>query len=491
MHFIFVKIVIYYVKRANNFAYKYLGVYFMKNKLKLATLVMCMMIPLSCLLTACDNHEHIMDSTWTNDSNYHWHACTKDGCDEKSNCAEHTFGDWIVDEDATFTQEGSKHRKCSVCYHYQYETVPILSSEGLSFTLNEDGESYSFSGLGTCTDNIIYIPSMYEGKPVTEIAKGPYSVDNNQAEASVKRIIMPNTITKINKYAFKAYTNLEHVTFSNNLSSIGEDAFSSGSKFKSLILPGSLISIPHRSFAGMSSLEELVISQGTKVIESAAFMNCSKLKKVTLPDGLETIQTSAFKSCVALESITLPSGLKTIKDNAFAYTGLKSVVVPDSVTTLEFNAFMHSKQLESVHLGKGVTSYPEQGYFSECIKLSSITVSEDNTALKSIDGNLYSKDGETLLCYAEGKEAKTFVVPSHVKTLAKKSFNYCINLTQIIIPKTVTKICSGACSDWNTTKTICYYGSESEWNQIVEDEWFSTLAGGYKIMNFDYTGESA
>lgn len=464
----------------------------MKNKLKLATLVMCMMIPLSCLLTACDNHEHIMDSAWTNDSNYHWHACTKDGCDEKSNCAEHTFGDWIVDKEATKLEVGQKHRKCSTCYYYDYDIVPISDSEGLEFTLNADGESYSFSGLGTCKDDIIIIPSTFEGKPVTEIAEGPNFIGSgNHPEFLVKSIIMPNTITKINKYAFIKYKNLEHVTFSNNLSLIGEDAFSSGSKFKSLILPGSLISIPHGSFGSMNLLEELVISQGTKVIESSAFAYCSKLKKVTLPDGLETIGTSAFKSCTALESITLPDGLKTIKDNAFAYTGLKSIVVPDSVTTLEFNAFMHSKQLESAHLGKGVTSYAEQGYFSECIKLSSITVSEDNTALKSIDGNLYSKDGETLICYAEGKDAETFVVPGNVKTLAKRSFNYCINLTKIVIPKSVTKICSGACSDWNTTKTICYYGSESEWNQIAEEGWFDTMAGGNKTMVFNYTGESA
>ncbi|MGM9632670.1 MAG: hypothetical protein ACI3XL_06240 [Eubacteriales bacterium] len=48
-------------------------------------------------------------------------------------------------------------------------TPQIKESVGLEFTLNDDGATYSVTGLGTCADTDIVIPKAYEGKPVTGI----------------------------------------------------------------------------------------------------------------------------------------------------------------------------------------------------------------------------------------------------------------------------------------------------------------------------------
>ena len=48
-------------------------------------------------------------------------------------------------------------------------------TEGLEFTLVEDGESYKVC-IGTAMDSHIVIPSSYEGKPVTTI--GEYAFAN-------------------------------------------------------------------------------------------------------------------------------------------------------------------------------------------------------------------------------------------------------------------------------------------------------------------------
>ena len=72
-------------------------------------------------------------------------------------------------------------------------------------------------------------------------------------------------------------------------------------------------------------------------------------------------------------------------------------------------------------------------------KVENITVSEANAVYKSIDGNLYSKDGKTLLKYAPGKTAESFEIPSTVTTVAEKAFdNYSIK--NIFIPESVTNI---------------------------------------------------
>lgn len=65
-------------------------------------------------LTACD-HDHEYASTWANDQTHHWHECKVDDCDAISDKAEHTASDWIIDQQESYTTEGSKHKECIVC----------------------------------------------------------------------------------------------------------------------------------------------------------------------------------------------------------------------------------------------------------------------------------------------------------------------------------------------------------------------------------------
>ena len=43
------------------------------------------------------------------------------------------------------------------------------ASEGLSFELNDSKTGYIVTGIGTCKDTNIIIPSVYKGLPVTSI----------------------------------------------------------------------------------------------------------------------------------------------------------------------------------------------------------------------------------------------------------------------------------------------------------------------------------
>ncbi|MBR2904003.1 MAG: leucine-rich repeat domain-containing protein [Clostridia bacterium] len=72
--------------------------------------------------------------------------------------------------------------------------------------------------------------------------------------------------------------------------------------------------------------------------------------------------------------------------------------------------------------------------------MTSIEVDENNTAYKSIDGNLYTKDGKTLLQYAIGKTATTFIVSDAVTSIGSYAFEDCDGLTSVTIGKSVTSI---------------------------------------------------
>ncbi len=129
----------------------------------------------------------------------------------------------------------------------------------------------------------------------------------------------------------------------------------------------------------------------------------------------------------------------TIRGGAFEKRGLTNVVIPDSVTEIGWAAFCNCPSLTSVTIGNGVTTIGKEA-FSSCYSLTSITVDTDNETYTSIDGNLYNKEGTTLIQYAIGKPAKEFTIPDSVTTIGEEAFWFCESLTSIEIPDSVTTI---------------------------------------------------
>ncbi|MCL2675702.1 MAG: DUF4815 domain-containing protein [Firmicutes bacterium] len=76
---------------------------------------------------AGENHTHSYGTAWKSDATGHWHECS---CGDKSGFAEHTAGGWIVDVAATDTEEGSRHRECTVCGYVTTEVIPVGGGNG-------------------------------------------------------------------------------------------------------------------------------------------------------------------------------------------------------------------------------------------------------------------------------------------------------------------------------------------------------------------------
>lgn len=84
------------------------------------------------------------------------------------------------------------------------------TSDKLEYIANEDGITYSVSGIGGCTDDNIVIPSVIGNKLITGICDG----------------------------AFKNCTNIKSVTFSSNIAKIGAEAFSGCTSLKTIYFDG-------------------------------------------------------------------------------------------------------------------------------------------------------------------------------------------------------------------------------------------------------------
>ena len=127
-----------------------------------------------------------------------------------------------------------------------------------------------------------------------------------------------------------------------------------------------------------------------------------------------------------------------IEGNAFYNCdNITSITISDSVTEIG-NAIYSCDKLTTVRIGSSVK---KMGYtaLSFCPSLTDITVSEDNPTYKSVDGNVYSKDGSTFYKYATGKGEKSLSLPNGVRIIGDYAFAGG-SLESIIIPKGVTHI---------------------------------------------------
>ena len=103
-----------------------------------------------------------------------------------------------------------------------------------------------------------------------------------------------------------------------------------------------------------------------------------------------------------------------IADGAFLTGYWESINIPESIMFIGHNAF-------------------------RLILGAQIKVAEDNAKFKLIDGNLYSKDGKTLIKHIPKETETTFVIPNDVSIIREYAL-YDSGLTNIEIPNGVTSI---------------------------------------------------
>ena len=141
----------------------------------------------------------------------------------------------------------------------------------------------------------------------------------------------------------------------------------------------------------------------------------------TVTDGdvtysVTSIDGYSFEGCSGLTSVTIPTSVTSIGNDAFCgCSGLTSVTIPPSVTSI------------GVYV------------FSDCSGLTEINVSASNTKYQSIDGILYNKAGDILICCPEGKKGSV-TVPASVTSFGDYAFYDCSGLTSVTIPTSVTSI---------------------------------------------------
>ena len=104
-------------------------------------------------------------SDWITDENNHWKICTVCNAVIEDETA-HTFGNWVIDENATEATEGSRHRECIICGRINRETIPAL---GHTHSFDREVTEHEYlKSAATCTVSAVYYKSCNCGEKGTE-----------------------------------------------------------------------------------------------------------------------------------------------------------------------------------------------------------------------------------------------------------------------------------------------------------------------------------
>jgi hypothetical protein len=183
-------------------------------------------------------------------------------------------------------------------------TEPKYKDEnGIGYNADKEGKLTISTFKGSKTD--IKIPSKYKGKKVTTVGRSSFKM------AKIKSVTVPDTVTKIDDYAFAFSRELEKVVLPDSVKSIGTNAFAGCIKLKEIKLPKKLKTLGMYSFDA-SGLREITIPKSVKKVDEYAFAECKYLKSAKFNSADTKIADTAFNRSIDV-IITAPKNSKAIK----------------------------------------------------------------------------------------------------------------------------------------------------------------------------------
>lgn len=243
----------------------------------------------------------------------------------------------------------------------------------------------------------------------------------------------------------------------------------------SVVVNEGVTTIGNNAFYWCKSQKTVDLPKTITQIGHWAFGSCSGLAEIVLPTGLSEIEYGAFYGCTSMKQITLPAGLKKIGSNTFNGSGMQSLSIPVSVTDIDNGGGLYSKNLKTVYY---------KGTYAQWLNIKCDTTKlyentkilyRDNLRDEGTSGTItwkLSMEGEltvsgsgevpALFEYDFKQQIKTITIeegitaigewafsncnavrvtlPGTLKSIERRAFYSCKNLTHISLPESVTKI---------------------------------------------------
>lgn len=396
----------------------------------------------------------------------------------------------------------------------------------LAYVLDEEAGTYTITGMGKETGNVLKIPATIDDVPVTKIADEAFAGKSN-----ITAVTIPDGITEIGKNAFSSCSGIKSITIPGTVVEMGTGVFHSCSGLLNVVFGEGMTSIPNSMFYGCVQLSRVIIPNNITIIGERAFQGCVSLKNVEMGSGVKTISFGAFYNCTGLEEITVGESVETIGNDVFrSCDSLRKVTIPNSVrfigtsllqgcSSLEIlsvpfiGAFRYDDppafllegddntdsgntdedltddndntddEEEETHreLGETIdlsepTTYAFFGYFFGALSnqdtrrylgpLFNPTYDVDTLGIGKVSviitGDSNIADG----AFNEAFGVKSIVIKGDVTEIMTQGIAFCWNLEELVVPKSLVKLGESVFYSTSNISAIYYAGTPEDWNRI-------------------------
>ena len=358
--------------------------------------------------------------------------------------------------------------------------------------------------------------------------------------ASLKEVILTDSIGYIMYGAFYNCSNLTSISIPNTIVSVSDNAFKGCS---------GLLSVSLLSDADVSKAELYITNGGIKYHilnkHSVEVVSNTYSDDVVIPRVLKagnnydviSIGNAAFQNCDNLISVSIPESVTKIEDNAFSgCSNLTNINISNSITNIGNGVFNNCNKLgynsydNAYYLGNNENPYLVLimakrnniescdinakckiiygSAFSGCAVLSDISIPE---SIISIGGNAFGgctslqrsefasihnlcsmsfyNSNANPLTYSNhllinGEEITDLVIPDTTTSIGQYAFNGCIGITSVSIPNSVSNIGNNAFYDCLNIKYL-YYNSNATGNYFSNNTAIEKIVIGDSVSNIN------
>lgn len=215
-------------------------------------------------------------------------------------------------------------------------------------------------------------------------------------------------------------------------------------------------------YAKRLTLQKVQISGNITYLGHNSFAGCEQLASVSLPKTVQDFGENVFEDTLWYRS--KPEGVVILNGVVYGFRdgGEESnVVLSGGTDKIESNFSLGARKgeqgLKSLQISSSVTKIEDGalGWFSQ---LSELTVQNGNTAYRTVDHVLYSKDMTQLVCYPAGLSG-VYRLPATVTQIRPYAFAGCANLTELHMGRELTSIGADAFTGSGLQTIYGYYDS--------------------------------
>ncbi len=284
------------------------------------------------------------------------------------------------------------------------------------------------------------------------------SIPNNMFRdcSALKNIVIPDSVESIGRYAFLSCEFLENVKFSNNLVDIGDNAFYCCCALTKLSFPDSLYSIGGSAFSCCENLVDVEFGNELTSIGSGAFSDDAALTSVIIPNSIEEISDCAFRNCSSLSEVVIGDNPNyrriSIGSDAFYGTAISSITIPASVDSIASYAFGDTENLTEIIFETREGPYGTVG-------LNSIgKYAFNNSAIQNIVLPL-TVDEISNGAFNNSQLITADLSQTAVTILNSDLFGDCAKLTDVKLPKNLSRVYENIFLNCTNLKTVDFSGS--------------------------------